>query len=130
MIKEKIIYSQKSFASFQKWLPYLLFFVLSLTLTFIFFYSLKPFEFLYMGDQFFRFSEYETLVNSFFIRKNENLGLLNGWQFMVQFWDAIYYLFVYSFGMSLFFAERLLFFMVLLISFCASFIGFKKLSSL
>ncbi|KKS22619.1 MAG: hypothetical protein UU80_C0004G0009 [candidate division WWE3 bacterium GW2011_GWA1_41_8] len=83
-----------------------------------------------MGDQFFRFSYFETFVNSFFLWKFEHLGLLNSWQLIPNFWDTVYYLFIYKIGFSMFAAEKMLFFIVIFISLFLSFIGFSKLQKL
>lgn len=108
----------------------ILFFCFSFILTLIFFWGIDKRHFIYMGDQFFRFNYHEAFINSFFIRKPENLGVLNGWQFMTQFWDTLYYLFVYSFNISFITAEKILFFLVLFFSFIGSYFGFKKLNEL
>lgn len=106
---------------------FLVFVAIALSLDFIFFFRLKEGQFLFIGDQFFRFSFFETFINSFFIRKLEFFGVHNGWQFMTQFWDVLYYFVVYKLGISLFSAEKILFFIVLLISLWFSFIGFQRI---
>src|SRR5437016_3089131 len=92
---------------------FIIFFFLSFVLTVTFFSSLRPNEFIFIGDQFFRFNYHESFLNSFFIRKPEDLNVLNGWQFTTQFWDALYYLILYSLHISFITAEKLLFFIVL-----------------
>lgn len=111
-------------------IPILLFFLISVLLNMVYFYRLGPSEFYYLGDQFFRFNQYETFVNSFFLRKPENLGVLNAWQQMTQFWDIVYYLVVYSLGLSALMSEKILFFLITFLSLVVSFIGFKKISVL
>ncbi|MEK7570694.1 MAG: hypothetical protein AAB553_00330 [Patescibacteria group bacterium] len=96
----------------------------------IIFTNIGPNKFIYIGDQFFRFSYFEAFINSFFIRKLENLSVLNGWQFTTQFWDAVYYLFVYTLHISFITAEKMLFFLTLALSLLLSFIGFVKIQSL
>ena len=104
--------------------------IISFVLVFTFFKTLKQNEFIYMGDQFFRFNGFEAFINSFFVRKLENFGVLNGWQFTTQFWDVLYYLLFYIFSITFITAEKLLFFIVILLSLILSFMGFKKMHSL
>src|SRR5438034_2690001 len=102
------------------------FFITALFLDGIFFHGFTRNQFIYSGDQFFQFSYHEAFINSFFIRKLANLGMNNGWQFMAQFWDALYYLLIYSFHVPFIIAEKLLFFLVLFFSFLFAFLGFQK----
>ncbi|OGH24779.1 MAG: hypothetical protein A3B47_00335 [Candidatus Levybacteria bacterium RIFCSPLOWO2_01_FULL_39_24] len=111
-------------------LIFLGFFALSVIFFYISFHQLKGNQFYFIGDQFLRFSYNETFINSFFIRRWGNLGVLNCWQLMIPFWDVIYYLIAYKLGASLFFVDRFYFFIVTPISLVASFIGFKKISEL
>lgn len=108
----------------------LIFFSIALLLTHVFFSKLHDGQFLFIGDQFFRFNYFEAFINSFFIRKIENLNVLNGWQFITQFWDVLYYLFIYSFHIPSILAEKLNFFLVLFLSLSFSFVGFRNLSKL
>ena len=105
---------------------FFLFYLISFGFAYLFTYRLKAGEFLFMGDQFFRFSLDETITN-LFIRKDVNLGIHNSWQLITQLWDIIFYYFVYGFGFSKFFASRLLFFVVNFLLLSLSFIGFRKL---
>ncbi len=98
----------------------------ALLLNTLFFHGLAAQQMIFSGDQFFRFSEHEAFINSFFLRKPNDLGVLNGWQFTTQFWDALYYLFAYHIGLTPIFAEKTLFFLVLLLSLSLSFLGFHK----
>ncbi len=107
-----------------------LFFLIGFSLSTFFFSQIKPNEFFYIGDQFLRLTLHEAFIGSFFIRKIEDLSLLNGWQFMAQFWDAVYYLILYFLNLSFITAEKILFFTVLMLSLTLSFVGFKKINSL
>lgn len=111
-------------------LYYLAFLIIAIILNYIFFNKVNNNQFLFIHDQFFRFSYFEAFINSFFIRKLENLSVLNGWQFTTQFWDAVYYLVIYSLRISFINAEKLLFFLMLFLSLSVSFIGFKKIYTL
>jgi hypothetical protein len=111
-------------------LIFLGFFALSIIFFYISFHFLKNNQFYFIGDQFLRFSYYEAFINSFFIRRWGDFGVLNCWQLMIPFWDEIYYLIAYRLGASLFFVDRFYFFMVTPISLIASFIGLKKISEL
>lgn len=111
---------------FKKTALWIGFVALSLVLTLVFFAGLDSNEFIYSGDQFFRFSKHEAFANSFFLRKSVDLGVLNGWQFATQFWDAIYYLFAFRFTSDLKLIEEVLFFMVLLLSLGISYWGVSK----
>lgn len=106
----------------------ILFLLVSGLLCIIFFHGLAPAEFLFSGDQFFRFNEYETFINSFFLRKPNDFGVLNGWQFATQFWDTLYYLTVYYLDLTPQWAEKILFFLVLFLSMYLSFLGFNKMA--
>lgn len=95
----------------------------------IFFHGLGSQQFIFSGDQFFRFNKYETFINSFFIRKPNDLSVLNGWQFSTQFWDTLYYQVVYFFGLAPHLSEKLLFFLVILLSLFLSFLGINKIAA-
>lgn len=111
-------------------IPHLIFLLVSIALTYIFFHKLGKDELIFGGDQFFRFSFFETVTNSFFIRKSVDLGSHNSWVLAVQFWDILYYLFAHKIGLSLLTMEKILFFTVLLGSLYLSFWGFRKLNRL
>lgn len=106
---------------------YSLFIFIALFIVWVAFKDIPKDNFLFMGDQFFRFTLHETLVNSFFIRKPENLNVFNAWQQMTQVWDFTYYLFVYSLGISFITAEKILFFIVIFFSQVFAFHGFSKI---
>ena len=95
----------------------------------IFFYGLDAQQIIFSGDQFFRFNGYETFINSFFLRKPNDLSLLNGWQFLAAFWDTLYYQAVYCFGLTPQITEKLLFFLVIYLSLFLSYLGFNKISA-
>lgn len=101
----------------------------ALVLSYIFFGHLEPNEFIYSGDQFFRFSEHEAISNSFFLRKSLDLGVLNGWQFATQFWDSLFYLLIFKVTSDLKIVEEILFFLALLSTVAISFLGFRKIGS-
>lgn len=106
--------------------PIIFFALVAALLNEIFFYGLSEGEFIFSGDQFFQFSAHEAFTNSFFLRKPIDLGVLNGWQFTTQFWDALYYLAAYYVNLTPIFAEKILFFLVLFLSLYLSFLGFNK----
>lgn len=110
--------------------PYIIFFVIALTLECIYFYDLEVGEFIFSSDQLFWLSYQEAFNNSFFLRKMDHLGVFNSWQLAVQFWDTIYYLIVYKLKLSFINVERASFFLTLLFSFVVSFIGFRKMNQL
>ena len=56
--------------------------------------------FVYGGDQFFPLSFSEVSSSAFSLRKSVDLGVLNGWQFTTQFWDSLFYLFIYPTNLS------------------------------
>jgi len=106
----------------------IIFLLITASLCIIFFNGLTPEQFLFSGDQFFRFNGYETFINSFFLRKSIDFGVLNGWQFATQFWDTLYYLIVYYLDLTPQWAEKILFFLVLYLSMYLSFLGFNKMA--
>ena len=106
--------------------PIIIFALVAGFLNIIFFHGLNAGEFIFSGDQFFQFSAHEAFTNSFFLRKPNDLGVLNGWQFTTQFWDAVYYLGAYYFNLTPILAEKILFFLVLFLSLFLSFLGFNK----
>src|SRR5947209_5655151 len=114
----------------QAYIPFVFFLVVSTVLTIIFFHGLKVDQFLYIGDQFIRINYYETFINSFFIRKPENLSILNAWQFVTPFWDMLYYFIIYSLHIPLIWGEKLLFLICLFLSLSCSYVGFKKIKKL
>ncbi len=105
---------------------YLIFFVFSIILAGVFFEGIGKSQFIYIGDQFLRFNFFDTISNAFVLRKWESLGIHNGWQYTVQFWDVWYFLFVYAFGASVQFSESLLFLLIILLSLSISYFGFSK----
>lgn len=105
---------------------YLIFFVFSIILAGIFFDGMGKNQFIYIGDQFLRFNFFDTISNAFALRKWESLGIHNGWQYTVQFWDVWYFLIVYAFGASVQFSESLLFLLIIFLSLSISFFGFSK----
>lgn len=108
--------------------PIIIFSLVAGLLNTLFFFGLDAQQFIFSGDQFFRFSTHEAFTDSFFLRKPIDLGVLNGWQFITQFWDELYYLIVYHFGLTPIPAEKLLFFLVLFLSLFLSFLGFNKIA--
>ncbi|MBI2414982.1 hypothetical protein HYV31_04075 [candidate division WWE3 bacterium] len=107
----------------------LLFFFISLVLTAIFFYGLKSNEFLMIGDQYFLFNFKELAWSSFYIKKLDNLGIHNSWQFLTQFWDVIFLMTLYKLGLSFFVIEKLQFFFALFITLSISFVGFLHIGN-
>lgn len=108
--------------------PLIIFALISAILNSIFFYGLGPNDIIFSGDQFFQFTLHEATTNAFYLRKPNDLGVLNGWQFTTQFWDALFYIAAYYFDFSRIVTEKTLFFLVLFLSFYFSFLGFKKIS--
>lgn len=108
--------------------PIIIFALVAVLLDSLFFYGLDTKQFIFSGDQFFRFNAHEAFTDSFFLRKPIDLGVLNGWQFITQFWDALYYLAVYHIGLAPILAEKILFFLVLFLSLFLSFLGFNKIA--
>jgi len=108
--------------------PFIVFALLAALMNLIFFFGLDAEEIIFSGDQFFRFNAHEAFTKSFFLRKSNDLGVLNGWQFATEFWDAIYYQAVYFFGISPKLAEILLFYLVLFLSMLLSYLGFNGLA--
>lgn len=108
--------------------PIIIFALIAVLLDSLFFYGLDTKQFIFSGDQFFRFSAHEAFTDSFFLRKPIDLGVLNGWQFITQFWDALYYLAAYHIGLAPIPIEKLLFFLVLFLSLFLSFLGFNKIA--
>lgn len=104
-----------------------LYLALTSIFTYLFTYRLKNGEFIYSGDAFFRINNYETFINGFFIRKYENLGVHNGWQFITQFWDVIYYRLFYLVSSDYVFSQKLLLFITIFISFYIPYIGLRKI---
>lgn len=113
-----------SFYSFLKIKSMLFFLAITLFIWLIFFRNIPDNYFIFSGDQFFRFSLDEALRNSFVILKPIDLGTLNGWQFITQFWDAVSYIFLYSLNLSVINSEKILFFIILYYSFYAPYLGF------
>jgi len=106
----------------------IVFALLAALMSAIFFFGLDAEEIIFSGDQFFRFNAHEAFTKSFFLRKSNDLGVLNGWQFITEFWDSIYYQVVYLFEISPKLAEIILFYLVLFLSMFLSFFGFNKLA--
>jgi hypothetical protein len=108
--------------------PLIIFALFSATLNIIFFNGLGSNDIIFSGDQFFQFTLHEATTNAFYLRKPNDLGVLNGWQFTTQFWDALFYIAAYYFELSRIVTEKTLFFLTLFFSFYFSFLGFKKIS--
>ena len=108
--------------------PIIVFVLLAALMNAIFFFGLDAEEIIFSGDQFFRFNAHEAFTNSFFLKKSNDLGVLNGWQFTTEFWDAIYYQVVYFLGISPKLAEIFLFYLVLLMSMLMSYLGFNSIT--
>lgn len=87
-------------------------------------------SFLFIGDQFFRFSLTETLDNAFYLRKMIGFSMLNAWQLTVQTPDIIYYWAIYKLGFDLIQGEKILFGLIIFITLSLSFTGFKRLFNL
>lgn len=101
--------------------------LVSVVFTYLFIYRLKVGEFIYSGDAFFRINSFETYINGFFIRKYENLGVHNGWQFITQFWDVIYYRIFYVFSNDFVLGQKILLFIIIFFSFYLPYIGLRKI---
>jgi len=106
----------------------IMFALLAALINVIFFFGLDAEEIIFSGDQFFRFNANEAFTKSFFLRKSSDFGVLNGWQFITEFWDSIYYQVIYLFEISPKLAEILLFYLVLFLSMFLSFLGFNELA--
>ena len=112
-------------------IPYIIFFLISSLLTIVFTVKLINGNFLYIGDQFLRFNYFETFINSFFLRKPENFSVLNGWQFVTQFIDVLYFLIVYKlFSLPLQLVEKISYFLILFFTMSLSYIGIDRVNSL
>lgn len=111
-------------------LPFLVFFGVTILLEWIIFRGLKANEFIFSSDQLFWFSYQEAFQNFFFVRKMDHFGVFNSWQLVVQFWDTLLYLWLYQLPLTLQVVEKISFFITFFFSFCVSFIGFRKLTSL
>lgn len=110
------------------YLPFVLFLIISLTFATLSMWGLKQGQFLYIGDQFLKVSLSDAAADFFSLRKIESFGVHNAWQLIVQFWDNLYFLVVYSFGASVRVAEFLLFTLAVFITLSFSFVAFKKIS--
>ena len=108
--------------------PIILFALLAALMNAIFFFGLNAEEIIFSGDQFFRFNAHEAFTKSYFLRKSSDLGVLNGWQFITEFWDSFYYQVVYFFGITPKIAEIFLFYLVLFLSMLLSYLGFNRLA--
>ncbi len=109
---------------------FLLLFLIGLIVGFRYTSRLEKGQFLFIGDQFYRFNLYETFINSFFLRKLENFGVHNGWQFTTQYWDVLYYFVVYRLGVNFILAEKILFLLLVNLSLILSFLGFNRITKL
>lgn len=111
-------------------LIYTLFLLISILFVIILFFRIPPNNFLFIGDQFFRFSKEETFANAFYIRKMLDFSVFNAWQLTVQTPDILFYSFVYKLGFSMVWAEKILFTVIGFMTLALSYIGFTKLSKL
>jgi hypothetical protein len=109
--------------------PLIIFGVVAAIIYFNSFYELGVFDLIFSGDQFFPFSLYEAERNFFYLRKQADLGVLNGWQFTTQFWDGLFYIIVYRLGIDRYVAQHLLFILLILVSFLVAFNGFKTIGA-
>lgn len=107
---------------------FIYFFLFLFYFAYINFYNVPEDSFIYSGDQFLRFSKYETDANSFFLRKEENFGVHNCWQQMTQFWDILYFQFIYQFSFTYTTVITIQYSVALAITFILSFIGFHLIN--
>lgn len=105
-------------------------FFIATYLTWLFNHKLSTNDFVFSGDQFFRFNTFETFINGLFIRKYEQLGVHNSWQLMTQSWDAFYYGVFYLFSSNMFGAQIVQIWITLMLTLSLSYAGFSRIASL
>jgi len=105
-------------------------FLIATYLTWLFSHKLSVNEFVYSGDQFFRFNAFETFISGLFIRKYEQLGVHNSWQLMSQAWDALFYGIFYLFSSNMFVAQIVQIWITLMLTLFLSYSGFSKIAKL
>lgn len=86
-------------------------------------------EFLHIHDQQLYFSREEILSLSF-IRISEGMGVMNGLQLLMSFWDLILYYLLYTIGLSIRGVEMMVFSLSLFTCLFVSFLGFRRLSKI
>jgi|WetSurMetagenome_2_1015567.scaffolds.fasta_scaffold00244_24 hypothetical protein len=103
--------------------------IIATYLTWSFNHKLSANEFVFSGDQFFRFNAFETFINGLFIRKYEQLGVHNSWQMVTQSWDVFYYCVFYLFSSNMFVAQIVQIWITLMLTLLLSYVGFYKIAS-
>ncbi|MEN9389490.1 MAG: hypothetical protein RLY61_574 [Candidatus Parcubacteria bacterium] len=86
-------------------------------------------EFLYLHDQTLFVSQ-DEIARSLFLRDSESLGISNGINHIMNFWDGIAYYLLYALGLSTRLAEFLIFLTGLLVINLLSYVGFYSLYKL
>lgn len=102
--------------------------LIAYALTTIFFRDLAPGEFLYIADQFFKLSFRETLADSFFKRRLDNLSQHNSYTMILGFWDLLFMIGSYLAGLNFLQTEKLIFFITLWMSQVLAFYGFREIN--
>ncbi len=114
----------------KKYIIYIAFLVFAVSYSFFLFSKFPNDKFLFIGDQFFRFSKEEINENAFYIRKLENFGVFNAWQLTVQTPEILYYTTVYNIGLTPRQAEQLLFALIIFITLSLSYYSFNRLKEI
>lgn len=107
----------------------LAFFLISASLTVIFFKDVPRNQFIYIQDEFLVLTKQESF-NLFFTQNPTDLGTANTTSLIVTFFDRAYYFTAHYFDLNIYDSEKILYFIKLFLIISLPFLGFRKLSSL
>lgn len=99
---------------------------IALMYTFISYRSIQAPNFIFSGDQYFPFGLYELNKAFLSINISKDLGLIDGYGAVLNFWDSIFYKIFYTVSEKFILAAKINIFFYTYICLFTSYVGFKK----